>query len=856
MEKGKIYDEMCNIFNFDKTNKKLLYVSDRSLLSIYKDLLFRFCFLEENGPVNFETLDDLWLFKEYNSQSQIKLSLDIIESMISIIKDRKHDLFASCVNSIKTLLSINDYETLKIFRYLQSIYSSYGGKPSNIIFPLIYTIAFNKPLIKKNLKSDFMEIAILPLEKMNADDYIDYGTINKEFLKYFNGLLNLNEMDKKECYKYLCDFTKNHSNNTQLKIIESFQYFSGLNDIINESEKHFLINKTIKNEDDNDKEDLNKNSISDTSDKTDNNNSPEKIVINDEINKINGTNDEGIKTENMEEKLKEKNIKKEDKKEGTNNNELKKEVKDDQVQSQLKQDNKDIQTQNAEDKSKDKNINDTHSDFNLIIKIMRLNKLCAKIPYILNELSINKDAIEKYYSLKLSNIDNKLLLNKLSSTIMILQNANTINLKGKLVECLMFEIYEKYNNIFSLDTEYSPSNYNIDELLKIIENIKNNSKEPEKTQIDSDYKRLTDIKKINIPQTDSNINIDKKYKNYFKLKMVTEFLRFCKKNLHPFVHAEGSNLDYYLLTNNLFESNLKRANLLFSLDDMIETKKLDEKTIKSKLDELGLNEEWQIYKRNKKIDIKEALKILLNPKAFYINDKKYSNDLKEIKSKLQQDLSKFNDYYKEFIQNSSKGFSVDKIMTPENLDEEKDLINLLAKYEENLLSIFENKIERKKALEIINSITKAIEDEVLNAERYIDILDNSVIDYKQAEKTIKSKIRRIYLIVKFLDKQSKKFTNYQLQIYNEYEESADQILKKSQTLKDILQSRTFIEQENLLDKWFKTKPLFKAEFLNESNMRNNFIDLINSVDMNISYTYDEKFSLWMIKNKFSQYLRK
>ena len=289
---------------------------------------------------------------------------------------------------------------------------------------------------------------------------------------------------------------------------------------------------------------------------------------------------------------------------------------------------------------------------------------------------------------------------------------------------------------------------------------------------------------------------------------------------------------------------------------MIETKKLDEKTIKSKLDELGLNEEWQIYKRNKKIDIKEALKILLNPKAFYINDKKYSNDLKEIKSKLQQDLSKFNDYYKEFIQNSSKGFSVDKIITPENLDEEKDLIDLLAKYEENLLSIFENKIERKKALEIINSITKAIEDEVFKAEGYIDILDNSVIDYKQVEKTIKSKIRRIYLIVKFLDKQSKKFTNYQLQIYNEYEESADQILKKSQTLKDILQSRTFIEQENLLDKWFKTKPLFKEDYLNELNMRNNFIDLINSVDMNISYTYDEKFSLWMIKNKFSQYLRK
>ena len=819
MEKGEIFDEMCSIFYFDKTNKKLLYISDRSLLSIYKDLLFQFCFLEENGPVKFETLDDLWFFNEYKSQSQIKLILDIIESMLLAINDRKYDLFASSINSVKTLLSIMDYKTLEIFLYLQSIYSSYGGNPSNIIFPLIYTVAFNKPIIKKNLKNDFMEIALLPLEKMKVNNYIDYETINKDFLKYFNGLLNLNEIDKKDCYNYLCDFTKNYANNIKFEINESFHYFSGLYDIINEFEKIFIENKSIKNEDDDDKEYQNKNSITDISDKIDNNNSSEIIGINDEL-----------------------------KNEGKiNNQELKKEIKENEIKGQLKQNNKDIQTeQNAEDKSKDENINDTqkesHSDFNLMIKVLRLNRLCSKVTYILNSLNINKESIEKYYNLKLSNINNKLLLNKLS--LLLQQNANTINLKRKLVECLLFEIYEKYSSSFNLDSKYCPSKYNIDELLKIIENIKDNSKEPEKTQINLDIEKLTDIKigikNTNKQQTDSNININaKSNKNYFKLKKVTEFLRFCKNNLAPFVHAEGSNLDYYLLTNNLFESKLKRANLLFFLDDMIETKGLDEKSIK-----------------NKKIDIKEALKILLNPKTFYINDKKYSNDLKEIKNKLQQDLSQFNDYYKIFIQNSSKGFAIDKIMTPENLDEEKDFIDLLAKYEENLLSIFENEIDRKKAFEIINSITQIIEDEVSNAEGYINSLDNSTIDYKQTEKTIKSKINRIYLIIKFLDKQNKKFTNYQLQIYNEYEKSANQILKKSETLKDILQTRTFIEQENLLDKWFKTKPSFKEEFLNESSMRNNFIDLINFVDMNINYTFDEKFSLWMIQNNFSQYLRK
>ena len=134
-------------------------------------------------------------------------------------------------------------------------------------------------------------------------------------------------------------------------------------------------------------------------------------------------------------------------------------------------------------------------------------------------------------------------------------------------------------------------------------------------------------------------------------------------------------------------------------------------------------------------------------------------------------------------------------------------------------------------------------------------MKNSTIDHNQAEKTVNSKINRIHLIVDFLEKQSKKFTNYQIQIYNEYENSAKIILKKSEALKDIIQARTFIEKERLFDKWLKTKPEFDLKFLNEKTLKDNFDDLISSVNLNISYTFDEKFVLWMIENKYSQYLR-
>ena len=869
MEKEKIYEKLCCLFNYNKDEKKLLYVSDKKISSVYKDLLFRFCFLVENGPIQFETLDELWLLKEFKNQLEIKIILDIIGSLISRINDGKYNLVASSVNSIQTLLSIKDYETLEIFRYLQSIYSSYSDNPSNIIFPLVYTIAFNKSFIKKNLKKDFIEIVLFPLTKLNFDDYIDYEQINKKFLKYFNGLLHSKEM-KKECYKYLCDFSKNYSNNAELEFIESFQYFSGLNSIINECEKNFIKNNTIKNEDYYDNEYHNKNSISDTTDKTDNNNhnSPKKIGINNEIKakeKLNGTIDEPkIKDQK---KSKTENSQKEIKKEDKSENELPQKVnngqKENESKNEQKHNNKEVQKEN-ESKEKQKEITtieyqkESHSDFNLMIDVLYLNQLCTNISILLNTLNINKESIEKYYNLVISNLDNKLLLNKLSSTILLLQNANIINIKRKLVECLIFEIYEKYRDNFEFDKYYHPSKYNLEELYKIIENILKNNKETEKTKVNADYERLKKIKNDNIQQqTDSNINIIiNSTKTFNKLKMVLDFLRFCKKNLHPFVHAEGDSIDYYLLTNNLFDSDLKRADLLFSLGDMIETKNFNDKDIKYKLDELELSEDWQIYVTDKTIGVKEALKILLNPKSFSINDKQYSNNLNDVKNKLRKDLDKFNDYYKVFLQNTSIGFSKDELVITEQIkDEEKDLILLLIQYEQNLLSIFKNEIERERALEIINSIVQTYTNEVSTAQRYIRNLKNSKFDYNQVERTINSKINRIHLIVDFLEKQSKKFTNYQIQIYEEYENSAKIILKKSENLKEIIEARTFIEKEKLFEKWLKTKPAFDEQFLNENTLKNNFIDLINSVKLNISYTFGEKFVLWMIKNNFSQYLR-
>ena len=101
-------------------------------------------------------------------------------------------------------------------------------------------------------------------------------------------------------------------------------------------------------------------------------------------------------------------------------------------------------------------------------KITLLNSLLMKISFIINTSKLNKESIEKYYDLRKRNIDSKLLIDELSSTIYILQNANIINLKRKLVECLLYEIFENYKEDLIFDKKYFPGKCHLDKLSSII----------------------------------------------------------------------------------------------------------------------------------------------------------------------------------------------------------------------------------------------------------------------------------------------------------------------------------------------------------------------------------------------------
>ena len=194
-----------------------------------------------------------------------------------------------------------------------------------------------------------------------------------------------------------------------------------------------------------------------------------------------------------------------------------------------------------------------------------------KISFIINNSKLKKESIEKYYDLRKRNIDYKLLIDKLSSTIYILQNANIINLKRKLVECLLYEIFEKYKEDLIFDKTYFPGKYHLDRLSAIIQEAFDKYEQKEKSnhcekcseknkcekcakrdvlykskknEINDDIEKLSKFKNdVELANFDAYIKVKENARQYYKLLMVIEFLKFCKKNLHPFVHGEGENIN-------------------------------------------------------------------------------------------------------------------------------------------------------------------------------------------------------------------------------------------------------------------------------------------------------------------------
>ena len=293
------------------------------------------------------------------------------------------------------------------------------------------------------------------------------------------------------------------------------------------------------------------------------------------------------------------------------------------------------------------------------------------------------------------------------------------------------------------------------------------------------------------------------------------------------------------------------------MNELTEKKVNDEEETDKKLEELGYKEDFGLYINNKLLSNTQVIDILFHPKQFKLK-KDYDNNLYQLNSKIKEKLFLFDLYHQEFQKCLQYGFSEnDWIITEEIKEEESNLIMELEKYETSLLSFFEKEfeIENKDAFEIINSINSTIKSEVQNAKEWIKDLTKIKLDQANAERMVYSKINRIHIIIEFIERLSNQFSNYQSKIYKQYENSAIKIMERAKLIKNLIEMKTFVQKEDLIQKWIDTEPNFEKQYLNEETIINNIKDLIDYVKLDINYSYDEKFVFWAIQNKYSKYLR-
>ena len=136
----------------------------------------------------------------------------------------------------------------------------------------------------------------------------------------------------------------------------------------------------------------------------------------------------------------------------------------------------------------------------------------------------------------------------------------------KLIGVIPFNLMEKYPKDFYCKKAYYSSEINLKELKFFLDNKLKECKPEEKGLIEKDLKRLNDF--INDQDIKTNIDfqiyIDDKDDTGKKLRMIFDFLKFCKNYFHPNAPFNKKDLDHYLSPSSLFSSNLKLL-IMYSL---------------------------------------------------------------------------------------------------------------------------------------------------------------------------------------------------------------------------------------------------------------------------------------------------
>jgi len=199
----------------------------------------------------------------------------------------------------------------------------------------------------------------------------------------------------------------------------------------------------------------------------------------------------------------------------------------------------------------------------------------------------------------------------------------------------------------------------------------------------------------------------------------------------------------------------------------------------------------------------------------------------------------------------------DFIISEDIKDKEIDIINKLKSFEISILKIIENELSRDESHKIILDLKELIENEVKEAKKlYLESKMSIANTYN--EELVQKKINRLNIILKFLCNQREKINNARKNIYEEYDIYLNVLVNKAKEYNIYLKKYYSSNQSNYFDEWTKTETVkkeYNKKYLNLPQLLINFKDLLESVKLDVDYSFDEKFVLWAINNGFSKYLK-
>ena len=506
---------------------------------------------------------------------------------------------------------------------------------------------------------------------------------------------------------------------------------------------------------------------------------------------------------------------------------------------------------------------------------------------------------------------------RLEILINILKNSNIINIKRKLLEILTFHLYYENPDYFELKKDYEPSINNLKELEEMIktkltkdkknvkiskdlktvqdlmENIEikqKNSEEGKQTvkpdikendenkealkpnnKVNNKEQEIKEKKDIKSKEKDSedeakkNINIIPLKKSC--LLIAKNFLDYYKGLLNNPVHISENTANFYLLPRCMFNSEIETNKYLFDLESFLSENKGNNK---GNIEIIGLNKNKQIknidiYNNEKYLDINEALKILFSFNSSFNNiESQTTKIINKNKKDFIKNMKEVKEFYKDIFLIDIKTEENEKCNNfEEGINEqinkyvddfENEVLSKLNKLNETL---FEGKIDNKKK-NIIYYQKKFFSNFLSNYSIYF-LKKSDYPDLKKLLYFLNIRILILNKIIKYFEDYRKKFLQRLISEEKEYNEIMTKVKSNLKQLKaSIEKNYNFEEKNNAYEKWrikyISTYKDIDIDKISSDSLKRYFRENIKlKLNLEMNFTYDAKFCLWAIKNKFGEY---